>query len=273
MKLKAIYKKKDDIPEEYLALYTEKDGQWELTGVEGVKTQADIDRVKEGLTKEKKDHKETKAKLNAWGGKDPEEEMPKLDKYEELEALAEGKGDKEQVEKIVEGRIKGITGPLEREIGTLKETVATQTNEIATFKTKDIDRKITDSVRKSAIAAKVVPSAIEDIVMVGKNHFHIDDTGLVTTKDDIEGITPGVDATIWMTDMVDKKPHWFPPSEGGNAPGSDGKLKGFPGNPFTKQHWSITDQGRVIKEHGAAKAEQMAKSAGSHVGATTPPEK
>ena len=49
--LKTIYDNEADIPEGFAALYTEKNGKWELTGVQGVKTQLDVDRVQEALRK------------------------------------------------------------------------------------------------------------------------------------------------------------------------------------------------------------------------------
>jgi hypothetical protein len=273
MPIKAVYENKDDIPESHLELFSEKGGKWELTGVEGIKTQGDIDRIQEGLKKEKNDHKETKGKLSAWRGMDPAEELPKLDKIPELEALAASKGmDDEHVEKIVQGRIKGIVGPLERELDTLREGKITSDLEISAFKTKDKTRVISDAVRKSATESKVVGTALEDVLMVAKSHFEINDSGEVRTKGDISGVTAGVDAQMWMQDMVLARPHWFPSTTGGGSGGSDGRGGGFPGNPWSKEHWNLTKQGQIVKQHGPEKAEQMMKSAGSHVGATKPPE-
>ena len=41
-------------------------------------------------------------------------------------------------------------------------------------------------------------------------------------------------------------------------------------NPWSKEHWSLTEQGRVINSEGAEAAERLAKMAGSYVGATAP---
>ena len=71
VKLKTIYDKQEDIPENFGELYTEKNGKFELTAVEGVKTQADIDRVNSALVKERNDHKMVKEKLQAFGDVDP----------------------------------------------------------------------------------------------------------------------------------------------------------------------------------------------------------
>ena len=62
MKLKLVVEKLDEIDSKYHDLYTEKDGKYEFTGVEGIKTQADIDRLQTALTKERADHKSTKEK-------------------------------------------------------------------------------------------------------------------------------------------------------------------------------------------------------------------
>ena len=44
MALQIIVETLDDVDEKYHDLYTEKDGKFHLTGVDGMKTQADIDR-------------------------------------------------------------------------------------------------------------------------------------------------------------------------------------------------------------------------------------
>jgi hypothetical protein len=273
MKLKAGYDNKDDIPEAHLELFAEKGGKWELVGIEGMKTQGDIDRIQEGLKKEKNDHKETKAKLADWRGMDPAEEIPKLDRIPELEAMAESKGiDDKHIEQIVQGRIKGIVGPIERERDTLRDAKVASDLEISEFKTRDKTRIITDAVRKSALDGKVVNTALDDVIMVAKSHFEINDSGEVITKGDIKGVTAGVDPQMWMQDMVLSRPHWFPSTTGGGSGGSDGKGGGFPGNPWSREHWNLTKQGQVVLTHGQEKADQMMKSAGSHVGATKPPE-
>jgi len=45
MGLEAIHKTLEEIPEQYRDLYSERNGQFELTGISGVKTQADVDRL------------------------------------------------------------------------------------------------------------------------------------------------------------------------------------------------------------------------------------
>ena len=75
MPLKAIHDTIDDIEEPYRDLYTEKNGKWELTGIAGAFTQANMDRVQAALDKERAEHKATQDKLAVWADRDHEETM------------------------------------------------------------------------------------------------------------------------------------------------------------------------------------------------------
>src|ERR1700741_855145 len=123
--LELSYDTKEAIPEKFRDLYTETDGKWALSGVKGIKSQADIDRLNEGLTKERTDHKTTKAQLAAWKklGATPEEVHAKLDRIEELEEAAGGALNDERIDKLVEKRLKSRTASLTRENETLKGKV------------------------------------------------------------------------------------------------------------------------------------------------------
>src|SRR4051812_33728781 len=79
VKLKTIYEKAEDIPEGFNELYLERNGKFELTGIEGVKTQADVERVQDALRKEKELHKAAKSALEKWGDLDPAEIPAKLE--------------------------------------------------------------------------------------------------------------------------------------------------------------------------------------------------
>jgi len=84
------------------------------------------------------------------------------------------------------------------------------------------------------------------------------------------GVTPGIAPSIWLTEVQPTRTHWWPAAEGGGATGS-GSGTGFTNNPWTRDHWNLTEQGRVITSGGREKADQMAKSAGTVVGAVRPP--
>lgn len=278
MALKAIYENQDDIPEQYRDLYSERNGQWELTGIEGVKTQADVDRVQEALNKERKDHKETKDKLKTFDEIDPEQIEKDQQELTELRAKVEaGAGEgfdeekfNEAVEKVAAARVKTATAPLERDLEkTQKERDELKASN-EEFQQKETMRTIGDAVRKAAGNAKVVDSAMDDILMLGERVFEVTEDGTVVAKDGV-GVTPGIAPDIWLSEMQDKRPHWWPTSTGGGAGGGQGG-GGFANNPFSREHWNLTEQGKLVKED-SAKAERMAKAAGTQVGGGMPPAK
>jgi len=103
--LELIYNSAEDIPEGFDSLYTEKDGKWHLTGVKGMKTSQDTDKLSKSLREERAAHKATKDKLAKFG-EDPDIDaiLEKLDGYEDLEARLEagegGKMGREEIEVI-----------------------------------------------------------------------------------------------------------------------------------------------------------------------------
>lgn len=274
MALKAIHEKLDDIPDQYQDLYTEKDGKYELTGIQGIKTQGDVDRVTESLRRQTDLHKETKAKLAVWGELKHDDVRAQLDLIPELEAAAKDKLDEAKIEEIVtrrvDGTIRSKMAPVERENAELKKVNAEQGETIVGHVAKDRSRTLHDQVHKALVASKVIPEAHEDALMLADRHFEVTEDGAILTRD-AGGITPGLDPTSWLTEIQEKRRHWWPESVGGGAKGSGG-TGGLGGkNPFSAENWNMTAQGQMLKEHGAEKTERMAKAAGTTVGGKKPP--
>jgi hypothetical protein len=273
MALKAIYEKEDDVPEAVREHYAEKGGKWELQA-EGMKTQADVDRVKSALDKEKKEHKDTKDKFKAFDGMDPEDVQSKLDEYDELKARVEAGGGEipeDKIQAIVDKRVQREIAPIKRENDKLK----TENDELRASNGELDGRikmgRIETAVRKAAETAKVVPTAIDDIVALADRTFEIDDDGNVVTREGI-GAAPGVGVDVYLTDMKEKRPHWWPVSAGGGSRGSNGEGGGAD-NPWSARGWNLTKQGQVLKEN-RSKAEQLASVAGVPVtGGRRPEEK
>lgn len=279
-KIKTLYDKKEDIPEAYLDLYVERNGKFELTGVEGVKTQADVDRVTEALRKEKTDHKATKEIVAKFGDLDPEKIPAQLEELEEVKAqlatvTKDGKVDEGAVQERIEAAVNRAVGPLQRDKKTLETQLANKDKvigekdgEINTLNTGIKRSKLEGQLRDNAVVAKVLGTAIDDAVMVGANMFEEVD-GKYVTKDGV-GVTPGLDPKEWFKDMQEKRPHWWPPSQGGGSRGAGAPLGKNADNPWSEAGWNVTDQGRYITKHGEAKAAEAAKSVNSRVGATKP---
>lgn len=280
-KLKTLYEKAEEIPQGYEDLYVERGGKFELTGIEGVKTQADVDRVTEALRKEKTDHKTTKDSLSKFGDLDPDVIPAALEELTEVKAqlatvTKDGKVDEGAVQERIEAAVNRAVGPLAREKQSLERQL-TQKDKIIGEKDGEVNKlqgsikmsKIEGMLRDNAIAAKVLPTAIDDAVMVGLNQFETVD-GKTVTKDGV-GVTPGLDAKEWFKDMQEKRPHWWPPSQGGGSRGGGAPLGRNADNPWSREGWNLTKQGAYVRQHGEAKAAEAAKSVGAQMGQTKPP--
>ncbi len=284
MRLKTIYDTVDEIPEGYADLYSERNGRWELTAVEGVKTQADIDRVQSALVKERNDHKVTKAALAPFDGFDPEAITSNQAALEEARAQLEainkdGRIDETKLEPIIAARIKQAVAPLERDklnlerkVDTLNKTVVEKDGEVSTLRSSITTENIERTIREAATAEKVQVTALDDVVLRGIRVFEKTEDGRVITKD-VPGVVPGLSPKEWLKDMSDKAPHWWPASVGGGSQGGGGGPRGTYGganNPWSKEGWNITKQGALVKTLGEAKAAEIAAQVGSKLGDTKP---
>ena len=85
----------DSLPESIdpRELYTERDGKFVLTGVAGLKTQADVDAIKTYLQTERDEHKATKSKYRDFADMDASDIQAKLDRLGELEVLTKGQSE------------------------------------------------------------------------------------------------------------------------------------------------------------------------------------
>lgn len=283
--LKTVYATVEEIPAGYEALYTERNGQWELTGVQGVKTQADIDRIQSALVKERSDHKATKALLVPFEGLDPETVHATATELEEVKAQldaikADGTIDEAKLEPIIAARVAQRVAPVEREkvsltrqLDAAKQTIAAANGEVTNLKSTITTGNVERAIRDAAVEAKVQSPAVVDAVMHGSRVFEVTEDGRIITKDNA-GVTPGLSPKEWLNDMKEKAPHWWPQSVGGGSQGSgkNAPAGGYAGvnNPWSKQGWNITKQGALVKQLGETKAGEIAALAGSHVGATKP---
>jgi len=278
MALKLKYETQEEIPEGFETLYEEKDGSWHLTGIEGLQTNENVERLQGALTKEKADHKVVKTKLRALEGVDPETVHDELEELKELRAMKEagelepgdGAPSEEKIEEMVNARLARHVAPIERENKTLKEENGTLKEENGTLGGEIRSGKIQAAIRVQAEKAKIAPTAIDDVVALGERLFEIDDAGEILTRDAV-GVTPSVTPDMWLQEIKDQKPHWWPTSTGGGANGDDRPGGGGGANPWSAKSWSLTEQGKLFKED-PKKAERMAELAGSKIGAARPPE-
>lgn len=253
-------------------LYTEQaDKTYLLTGVEGMKTQGDIDKVTAALVKERADHKSLREKFALLGDQDPVDLLGQLDRIKELEAAAAGKIDEAKINEIVEGRLRTKLGPIERENKQLKDQLAAEQGVSAELKAKDQKRTIHDKARAAALKIGVIPEALDDILLYADNVMEITEDGRVITKDQV-GVTPGVDPEVWLSEMQQKKRYWWPASQSGDSKGNGGGGGISGDNPWTAAGWNLTRQAEIVNQD-QKKADQLARSAGTSVGGPRPQQK
>lgn len=265
-KLKQSLDNLDELDAAFHPLYTEQEGKFVLTGVEGMKTDADIAKLNTALVKERGAHKVTKEKFALLGDLDIVDVLAKLDKIPELEAAAAGKLDDAAIQTIVETRLKARLSPVERLLDQEKAKRTELEGKVSEFTAKEKREIIRASLLTAATAAKVLPHAIDDVLNAGVHLFEVDETGAVVAKEG-SGITTGIDTTVWLSDVLPKKPHWQGQTSGGGAQGSSGSSAGK--NPWTADNWNMTEQGKIVREN-PTRAEQLAKLAGTRVGGTKP---
>lgn len=255
MTLKAVLESLDNVDEHYHSLYSERDGKYELTGIEGVKTQADVERLQSALAKEREEHKNVKTRLSQFGDWDPNELHAKLGRLEELE-LTGGKVDDDKLEDLVNARLGQKLGPVERERNAAIEELNQLREQVSEFEKANRVRTIQDEVRKAFSDQKLAnPAGQEDAMLHAMNMFDIDESGNVVDK---EGRT----VTQWLETMKQTRAFWWGETSG---TGSKGGRNGATGtNPWADDSLNLTEMGRILREN-PSRAAQLAKAAGKNV--------
>ena len=256
--IKAIEENFDDIPEQFKELYSERDGKYELNGIEGLKTSTDVKKLQDALLKERTDHKTIREKFSMFNGMDEESISKKLAKLEELEK-------ENSSAKVV---------PVEpvhfkRENEKLQKDIEELTKSISFYKQKDIMRIIHDDVRRAISKSKgFQETAIDDALMYAEQMLEINDQKKVVCKQD-SSISPGADVINWLKDMQESKPHWWLPSISGGALGSYQSNGYIKNNPWTKDNWNMLEQNEIYKQN-IKRAEMLAKNAGTKLAGLCP---
>lgn len=276
MKLKAKYDSLDDVPEKFRELYEEQDdGTAVLVGVEGVKTQSDVDRAMESLRKEREAHKATKAKYKAFEGIDPEEVTRLRDQVEDLTAqldvVGDGKLDEKKLQDLAEKRAEKIvvqkTREFERSLKAKDKEIATMSTELGEFRGEAKRRKITSQAHeptKGDKGVKLRTEALEDWEMVVERIFDLDEAGKAVTREGAAlgslQFEPGLDprAVLEEIQRAGVRKHWFPESKPAGAREGGGGGGGV--NPFAGKEPNLTEISTLVRKD-PARAKRLASAA------------
>lgn len=256
----------DDVPEAFRPLYkANENGTVALSNIVGVKTQEDVNNVMGSLNNERTAHGQTKASLIALlGGRTIEEVQADLDELPTLRAGQQGGGN---VDEQVQARLSQHTAPIQRDLTAANENVAALTSQVQQYQQREQQRVVGDAVRVGASTTKMLSEAVGDVEFMAQAIFEVNEQGAVVARDGIPGVTPGISPEVWLTDLKQKKPFYWPASVNGGGRGGKGIDGG--NNPWAKETWNMTEQGRIVTQD-RAKADQLAAQAGTTVGGLRP---
>jgi hypothetical protein len=270
-KLKLVYENESDIPSGFAELYEERDGKWYLTGVEGMKTQADVDKLQGALKKERDARVAAEGKLKkfeALGELDLDELIKAKDEVEDLRAQLEAAGgdtkSADAIQKRVDAAIASERAKMQRDLDkeraaheTAKKLLAAEQGKVTQLDGTLRSNTIEGALQKAAVEHKVESAAMADVLMY-RGVFELDADGKPVTKDGV-GFAPGLSPSEWLAERKNDR-NWWAPSVGG---GLEGTTKGgkLGENPFKKETFNVT-KAMMLLNSDPAKAETLARAAG-----------
>lgn len=201
--LKAVYESLEDIPEAYRDLYEKHDDVYKLVGIEGVKTQKDIDAlqgVKTKLSDQAKTYKEQIRDLNQ-----------KLSNLEAQQSAADAANNGSNIDQETLLAFEKLKRDYERQ-SEEKEILSKNLNELTISMRHG---KIVDAIRKEA-SGRIRSDAIDDIANFTKAMFTIDDDGNILTNADC-GDKSGLGVKDFLADYVSTRPFLQPTSNPGTS--------------------------------------------------------
>ena len=251
----------DRLQEEYKQ---NSDGSFDLQVPTGLVPKAKVDEFRKTnirLTK----------KLEAFGDLDPavaKEAVAKRDELDEriaeAEAAAEGNSAeaiRKKAEELADQRLEKVKTTYEKQLGEIK-------NDRDALKQRLESKTIGDALRKAGAAQGIRPEAIDDLIARGSGTFKVDPNGgLVAFESD--GETPRLNdqgdafsPTDFVGSLTKQAPHLFGETKGSNTSGSSKPNVSHSGaNPWLKESFNLTEQGRIMKED-PKKAQALAAKAG-----------
>lgn len=245
MALKFRFKSRDEVPAELVNLYVEREGAFVLDA-EGVVEKTKLDEFRTSNVTLKKELEDFKARYD---GIDPEEVRRLASEKEKLELQAQGHKP-EEIDKIVEGRIKGLKADWDKQLSAVTGERDSLTSRLTAIQ---IDQGVLTAATKRGLR----PTAIPDITARARTVFKLVNGAPRAFESDGQTVRYGKDGVTpmtleeWVDAQVSDAPHLFESNAGGGAAGNGaggaaGSSRSVK-NPFRKESWNLTEQMKLQK--------------------------
>ena len=245
MALKFKYASREQVPAEQAALYVERDGAFVLDA-EGVVETGKLDEFRTSNVTLKKELEDFKARFN---GIEPEEVRRLAEEKERLELQAQGHKP-EEIDKIVEGRVKGLKADWDKQLASVTTERDSLTSRLTAIQ---IDQGVITTATKRGLR----PTAIPDITARARTVFKLVNGAPRAFEADGQTVRYGKDGVTpmtleeWVDAQVADAPHLFESNAGGGAAGNGAGGAAGSGrsvkNPFARATWNLTEQMKLQK--------------------------
>lgn len=147
-----------------------------------------------------------------------------IEENEEMKLLSEGK-----IEEVVDRRTEAMRKDFTSNL-TARDSKIEELSQILKKKEEDLTALVVDGqIRESYIALDFEPTAMDDIIALGRKTFVMDESGKATPRDghgniifSKDGKSP-IGAAEWLENLAERKPYLRRASSGAGASGSGGR--------------------------------------------------
>lgn len=223
----------DAVPEPLRPFYGEADGKWALRIDGGAESErpphsGDLKAMRLVLDKARAEAKAAKERAEAierqFSGIDPEEARAALEKAEQLENQAAKT--KDDVEEKFKRHTAKLSKQLEDERKRAEEEIARRDSRLR-------ELLVDAELRSAAVKAGVVPTALDDVLLRGRQVFRLENGESVVARGSDgseifvdEYKTQPLTIEAWLGRLAKDAPHLFPQSSGSGIPGKAGSAGG-----------------------------------------------
>lgn len=221
MALKSVLDSLDDVDDTLRSHYAEKDGKF-LLNVEGLVPKERLDSFRDNNIALKRERDEIKAARDELAAKYADVD---LDAYNAAIAKQAAERDKKlidagKVEELFAERIGAMRAEHQKHLDTLAAEKSALEDDRRRIAGQLEGHVIENAIRDAASKTGVRPSAIEDVLLRGRQIYRVHEGKAVPMDGDKvifgkNGEPLSIDE--WMTGLLDRAPHLFESSQGGGA--------------------------------------------------------